>query len=138
MQEVIDQLIAIETRRRGLEEELSQVKEEKARIEEEVLEAFLQAGIQNVKLDGGVTIALRTDVRASIKEEDRETAYEAFKLSGFGDLVKETIHPRTLESWVREFRDVNCIHLPSWAEGLISTFEQTRPVVLGLKKGGSQ
>ena len=53
--------------------------------------------IQNVKLDGGVTIA-STDVRASIKEEDRETAYEAFK-PGLRRLGEGNHPPRTLESW---------------------------------------
>jgi hypothetical protein len=133
MKELINRFIALERKRRGLEEQLGMLKEEKAKLEEQLLEAFTEQGIQNMKLEGGITVSLRTDVRASILADRRDEAYELFKENGLDGMVKETIHPKTLESWVREHRGVNGISLPEWAEGLVSTYEQTRPTILGLK-----
>jgi len=133
MKDLIEKYIALEQERRNMEKELGMLKEEIAKVQGQVVEAFADAGLQNMKMESGVTISLRTDVRASILADDREEAYEQFKMNGFDSMVKETIHPKTLESWVREYKGFNGVELPEWAREFVITTEITRPTILGLK-----
>jgi len=133
MKELVTKLIELELKKRDLEAELGMLKEEQAQVQAQVVEAFEANGLQNMRFENGVTVALRTDVRASILAEKREEAYELFKEHGLDGMVKETIHPKTLESWVREHKGLNGVQLPEWARDIVTTFEQTRPTILGLK-----
>ena len=133
MKELLKKYIEVERKKRRLESELQEVKAELQEIAEQVLDLFETTGLQNIKLDDGVTIALRTDIRARIPADKREEAYEEFKRQGLDGLVKETIHPKTLESWVRESAGLNGVELPEWAAKYIEVYEQVRPVILGLK-----
>ncbi len=133
MKELLKKYIEVERKKRRLESELQEVKAELQEIADQVLDLFETAGLQNIKLDDGVTIALRTDIRARIPADKREEAYEEFKRQGLDGLVKETIHPKTLESWVREYAGLNGVELPEWAQGYVEIYEQTRPIILGLK-----
>lgn len=133
MKDLLKKYIDVERKKRRLESELQEVKAELQEIAEQVLDLFETTGLQNIKLDDGVTIALRTDIRARIPADKREEAYEEFKRRGFDGLVKETIHPKTLESWVREYAGLNGVELPDWAKEYVEIYEQTRPIILGLK-----
>lgn len=133
VKDLLNKYVEAERKKREVEEQLQEAKRALQDIAEQVLEMFETTGLQNLKLEGGVTIALRTDIRARIPADKREEAYEAFKENGLDGLVKETIHPKTLESWVREHAGINGVELPEWASGYVETYEQTRPVILGLK-----
>jgi hypothetical protein len=133
VKDLLKKYIEAEREKRRIEAELQEAKEKLNDLAEKVLEMFETTGLQNLKLDDGVTIALRTDIRARIPADKREEAYEEFKRQGFDGLVKETIHPKTLESWVREYAGINGVELPDWAAEFVETYEQTRPVILGLK-----
>jgi len=133
VKDLLKKYIEAEREKRRIEAELQEAKEKLNDLAEKVLEMFETTGLQNLKLDDGVTIALRTDIRARIPADKREEAYEEFKRQGFDGLVKETIHPKTLESWVREYAGINGVELPDWATEFVETYEQTRPVILGLK-----
>lgn len=133
VKDLLKKYIEAEREKRRIEAELQEAKEKLNDLAEKVLEMFETTGLQNLKLDDGVTIALRTDIRARIPADKREEAYEEFKRQGFDGLVKETIHPKTLESWVREYAGINGVELPDWATEFVKTYEQTRPVILGLK-----
>ena len=133
LKELIRQYVETEREKRMVEEELGEIKNKLNTLADMVKEVFETMGLQNLKLENGVTIALRTDIRARIPADKREEAYEEFKRQGFDGLVKETIHPKTLESWVREYADINGVELPEWAAKYIEVYEQVRPVILGLK-----
>ncbi len=133
VKDLLRDYVEAEREKRRIEAELQEAKKALAEKAEQVLEMFETTGLQNLKLEDGVTIALRTDIRASIPADKREEAYEAFKEHGFDGLVKETIHPKTLESWVREYAGINGVVLPDWASEYVTTYEQTRPTILGLK-----
>lgn len=133
VKDLLEKYVAAEKEKRRVEAQLQEAKKNLSKIGEQVLDMFETTGLQNLKLDDGVTIALRTDIRARIPADKREEAYEAFKEHGMDGLVKETINPKTLESWVREYADVNGVELPEWATGYVETYEQTRPTILGLK-----
>ena len=133
MKELLDKYIAAEREKRRAEEELQKAKEAVTQVSEQVLEMFESTGLQNIKLEDGVTIALRTDIRARIPADKQEEAYNIFREHGMDSIIKETIHPKTLESWVREFAGLNGVELPDWARGYVETYEQTRPTILGLK-----
>lgn len=119
--------------KRELESKLKDANENLKDMEYKVLEEFERTGLQNLKLATGETVSLRTDVRASILVENRETMYQLFKEHNLDGLVRETVHPKTLESWVREHRTINGIELPDWAEPFVEVYENIRPTILGLK-----
>jgi predicted DNA-binding antitoxin AbrB/MazE fold protein len=119
--------------KRELESKLKDANKNLKDMEYKVLEEFERTGLQNLKLATGETVSLRTDVRASILAENREVMYQKFKDHGLDGLVKETIHPKTLESWVREHKTINGIELPDWAEPFVEVYENIRPTILGLK-----
>jgi len=133
MKELLDAYKERVLLKRQKEQELKDINEDIKSLEYEVLAKFEEIGLQNIKLDTGETVALRTDIRASILAEDRDSVYSEFKKHGFDGLVKEVIHPKTLESWAREYRTLNGVELPEWAEGLVQVYEQIRPTILNLK-----
>lgn len=134
MKELLDRLLALETWRREIEEELEGVRAEIAEVNARVVEAFADAGVQNVKLEGGVTVALRTDIRANIPADLKLTALDVFE-EHEPDVVKAQIHPKTLESWVRAHVDEETgeVVLPDWARDIVNVHQITRATVLGLK-----
>jgi hypothetical protein len=133
MKDLLKKYIEAEREKRRIETELQEVKAKLQELSEQVLNVFELEGLQSLKLEDGVTIALRTDIRANIPADKREEAYEEFKRQGFDGIVKETIHPKTLEAWVREYASINGVELPEWAAPYVEVYEQTRPVILGLK-----
>lgn len=74
----------------------------------EVLDALKSAGILDDEGKGSCTtpsgrkLYVTTDTRAYILQEDMVETYAAIKEMGFGELLRETIHPSTLTAWVRD------------------------------------
>lgn len=60
------------------------------------------AGRGNFTLPSGAKVSLRTDFYAGI-DKDRETeTFDWLRRSGFGDLIRETVHPQTLKAFLRD------------------------------------
>ena len=85
----------------NLKEELRVAQEIKDNLEQTLYEAMNFEGVQNLKTDKGL-FYLRDDKYASIKPEAQEVFFEWLRESGFGDLIRPTIHGKTLTSWVNE------------------------------------
>ena len=56
------------------------------------------AGIGQVTIDG-------KNIHASIPEEAKEIAFKEIEAMGRGEIIRRTIHPATLESFVSELQD---------------------------------
>ena len=86
---------------KSLKSEMEQAREVKDNLEQTLYEAMNFEGVQNLKTDKGM-FYLRDDKYASIKPEAQEVFFEWLRESGFGDLIRPTIHGKTLTSWVNE------------------------------------
>ena len=58
--------------------------------------------IEKIAIEGFGTLYLQRAVRAYVYAEDKEKAFAELKSMGFGDIIKETIHWATLNSWAKE------------------------------------
>ena len=91
--------------RRQLDAESKRLATEIAALDEQLVEAFAQAGIQNIKTKTGQTVYLNREVFAKLIG-DHKKALTAFRRAGLADFVKETVNAQTLRAYVREMDEV--------------------------------
>ncbi len=89
---------------RELEAQLKTHKEEMARKEERLLNAFAHDGIQNMKTASGQTVYLNREVFARLVG-DTKKAHTALRRAGLGDFIKATVNAQTLRAYVREKKE---------------------------------
>lgn len=70
--------------------------------ENEIPDYMDENEIEKHSVKGVGTIYLTTKVYAHVKAEDRETFYKWLREHGSGDLIKETVHPQTLNAFAKE------------------------------------
>ena len=92
---------ALTAERRKLESEVNAIKRDLADREAKLVEAFAEAGIQNIKTASGQTVYLNREIFARLAG-DQEEAHAAFRQAGLGDLIKEVVNTQTLRAYVRE------------------------------------
>lgn len=108
--EDIENLVAIDKRRKELKAELELISSTRIEIERRLIQEFTDASIQSMKSRDGVTIALRSDRRCSINKLEGETTDAGHdRLAGVlcldsyaPDLVKTRIHLGSLTAWIKE------------------------------------
>ncbi|MDD3513540.1 MAG: hypothetical protein PHV21_06020 [Synergistaceae bacterium] len=113
--------IELTARKRALDDDLKELNERLVLIEMELLDQFEAAGVDKIGKDG-YTLYMARSLRPRAKDGDRERMLEAIKANGYGDLVKEDIHPKRLEAIVRELDGQG--EMPDWAKGTIEIYEQ--------------
>ena len=101
------------------EDEIEALKTQRAQLQAAIVEDFGQQGIDSISIDGR-KVYLRRDLRASVPAEKIEAAVKAFRLAGYGDMVKDSINAQTLSAFVRE----NEGSLPTTIAPFINVFEQ--------------
>lgn len=97
----INKIVDLDDRRRELEAQLKEIKEERSKLEAEVLDQFAEAGIDNIKV-GGRTVYLRKDTYCSPVDGDKERSAIYLKNNGLGMFVSESFNSLTVSAWVRE------------------------------------
>ena len=95
----LQQLIDLTERLRAQEDEVEDLKKQRAALEATLLDSFRQDGVQRVT-QGGKTVWLDRKLWASAAGPELP---QALKLAGFPAMVKETVNGQTLSAWVREF-----------------------------------
>ena len=95
---------ALTAERRKLESEVNAIKRDLADREAKLVEAFGEAGIQNIKTASGQTVYLNREIFARLAG-DQEEAHAAFRQAGLGDLIKEVINAQPLRAYVREMAE---------------------------------
>ena len=103
----VQDLVKAKKLKTELNKAIEEAKTEYGRAEEALL-AFLDrmatrgtrhyAGVGQITIDG-------VEVHASISEENKELAFQAIEKMGRGEVIKRTIHPKTLDSFVSELKD---------------------------------
>ena len=101
------------------EDEVEVLKAQRAKLQAAIVEDFAQEGIDSVRMDGR-KVYLRRDLRANVLSEKVEDAAKAFRLAGYGDMVRDSINANTLSAFVRE----NEGRLPASIEPFVSVYEQ--------------
>jgi response regulator RpfG family c-di-GMP phosphodiesterase len=102
---LVSEYAALTDKRRKLEAEVKKLASELVVREERLVEAFAQAGIQNIKTKNGQTVYLNREVFAKLIG-DHKKALTAFRRAGLSDFVKETVNSQTLRAYVREMDEV--------------------------------
>ena len=121
--------IELVEQKRRCGDQLKELGERVGMLELELLDQFDVAGIDRIS-KGGYTLYMSRTLRPRAKDGDNERMLDALRKNGYGDLVKETIHPKRLESLVREL-DMEG-EMPEWAKDTIDVYEQYN---LRMRKG---
>lgn len=86
-----------------LEEALKAAKASEMSLEHEIIEHLEEIGADATAEYEGVTVKLQKPrLFASYLKENEERVFEFAKKEGREDLIKPTIHPSSLSSWVKE------------------------------------
>ena len=101
LSDMVAEYAALTAERRKLESEVNAIKRDLADREAKLVEAFGEAGIQNIKTASGQTVYLNREIFARLAG-DQEEAHAAFRQAGLGDLIKEVVNAQTLRAYVRE------------------------------------
>src|ERR1035441_7258041 len=100
-QEQLKGFVCLEKRKRDLDAELKQVKQQIDDLEQALIPQFIELGAEpSVRVDG-LTIWLVQEIYAS-PINDREEVANALKLSELGQYVAENYNSNSLSAYVRE------------------------------------
>ena len=126
-----DQLVELRERKGRLQDELKAVNAEIENVDRQLAEAMTWEELQSFSRDGRL-FYLKTETYVSPTAGARPRLIEWLKENGFGDIVQETVHHRTLSATVREMLDEDD-ELPDGLEQLVNVFEKT---TVGLRRAG--
>ena len=130
--ELVHRYVELVKRKREIEAELRAVKTElgegegigPGKMEKQALDWMVQNGMESARVPG-MTVSVNRQLWAFAKDKDRESACEALRAAGLGDMVKENFNMLTLSAWVRE-QDEAGEPLPAAFAGRIEVAEVFR------------
>lgn len=100
---MVHDLRDLKDRKDVLELELKEVnKRIRALSEQEIPEYMDENEIDKISIDGVGTVFLKTKVYANVKADDLNGFFEWLRDNGNGDIIKETVHPSTLNAFAKE------------------------------------
>ena len=126
-----DRLVELRERKGRLQDELKAVNAEIENVDRRLAEAMTLEELQSFSRDGRL-FYLKTETYVSPTAGARPRLIEWLKENGFGDIVQETVHHRTLSATVKEMLDEDD-ELPDGLEQLVNVFEKT---TVGLRRAG--
>ena len=97
----VRKLLQLDDERKDLEARIKEISEKRKGIESQVLDAFAEAGVDKVRVDGR-TVSLRRELWASPLDGDKDRACEYLETSGLGVYVNKTFNTLSISAWVRE------------------------------------
>jgi len=99
--DISDKLVILRDRKKELEDELKEVNSDITETEEQLVAAMVEEEMQNFTRNGRQFI-LTSRTYASAKSGMMTAICVWMKENGLGDMVKESVHPQTLQAWVKE------------------------------------
>ncbi|MCC5910047.1 MAG: hypothetical protein JJT76_06380 [Clostridiaceae bacterium] len=131
MFDLADRLKALKDLKKQVDEMGKKVKDEIDIMEAALSQLMIEEEMQSFNR-AGLIFYLNTKLYASVIPYKKEDLFSTLKREGYGDLVYETVNANSLAAFVREQVEENEEELPSWLEGLVSTYEKTS---VGMRKG---
>lgn len=131
MFELADRLLDLRERKEQLSEQLKAVNAELEEVDRQLAELMLAEEIQNFVRSGRM-FYLKTETYVSTAADRKPELIQWLKDHGLGDIVQETVHPRTLSAAVKEMLEEDDELPPDLAE-LVNVFEKT---TVSLRRAG--
>lgn len=116
----------------GDREKLRKLKEEerilRAKLEAEkaeLAEMMTEEEVNNFRR-GDRQFILTRNLHAGVRGGRQDDFFEWLRKNDLGDLIRETVHVKTLESWVKSYRDEETseLDLPDELRDLLNIFEK--------------
>nr|PZN59543.1 MAG: hypothetical protein DIU58_17855 [Sphaerobacter thermophilus] len=123
MFELADRLLDLRERKEQLSEQLKAVNAEIEEVDRQLAELMLSEEIQSFVRSGRM-FYLKTETYVSASADRKPELIQWLKDHGLGDIVQETVHPRTLSATLKEMLEENDELPPDLAE-LVNVFEKT-------------
>lgn len=120
---VADNLVALRDRKKELEEELKDVNTQIAEIEKTLVDKMIEEEMQNFTRNGRQFI-LTSRLYVSAKAGMMENICAWMKQHGLEDMVKEHVHPQTLQAWCKETVEETGT-LPEELESMLNVYEKS-------------
>jgi len=73
--------------------------------EAELLDAFIEEGVNSVDIDGIGKLSMTTRDFMSVPASNQPAFFAWMKETGHGGLLKEYVNPQTLSAWMKERRE---------------------------------
>ena len=117
----IEQYNALLERKEQLAAQSVENNKEIERVRRELADMMIDTEVDRIS-SGGFTFTLSEKVNFSKKGGVDEILFDTLREDGLGDIIKETVNPRTLESALKEIAEQNDGELPPQYDGLVSVY----------------
>ena len=123
MLDLAEELEGLTEAKKKLEAKVKDLNKEIEVVQEMLVQEMVDNEIQNFTKQGRM-FYLQTATYVSGISGEQENLMQSLKDQGFGDIVKETVHPGTLKGFVKEQINEEGGVLPEWLEGLVNVYEK--------------
>jgi hypothetical protein len=120
---VADDLVRYRDRKKEIEEALKEINALITETEEQLVSAMIEEEMQNFTRNGRQFI-LTNRTYANAKAGMMPAVCEWMKDNGLADMVKESVHPQTLQAWVKEQIE-EAGALPEELSELVNVYEKS-------------
>lgn len=120
---IADDLVRYRDQKKEIEEALKEINELIAQTEEQLVNLMIEEEMQNFTRNGKQFI-LTNRTYANAKAGMMPAVCEWMKDNGLADMVKESVHPQTLQAWVKETIDETGA-LPEELNELVNVYEKS-------------
>jgi hypothetical protein len=120
---IADDLVRYRDQKKEIEEALKATNELIAQTEEQLVTAMVEEEMQNFTRNGRQFI-LTNRTYANAKAGMMPAVCEWMKDNGLADMVKESVHPQTLQAWVKEQIE-EAGALPEELSELVNVYEKS-------------
>lgn len=105
--ELVKKYVEAKKNKTQLAAQLEEAKSAEAKLEEKIVDYLLKHDTESTKCYEGLGRVMMDGrkIYASISEDNKEAAFKAIQEMGRGEIIKPTIHPATLNSFITELVD---------------------------------
>lgn len=121
------ELVEADTLVKKLTDELDDAKKAREEITAKMLTEMQEQDLTEVSVDGlGKKFIMRKDIYANYLVDNREPVFNALRMLGQGDIIKEDINSKTFNSTIKVLMDENGGVLPDVLVPYVSLFEKPK------------
>ena len=121
LMERIEAYNALLDRKDKLAQETTENNKEIEKARRELADLMIDAEIDRVT-SGGYNFTLSEKIAFSKRGGTDEQLFEVLREDGLGDIIRETVNPRTLQATLKEVAAQNDGELPPQYDGLVSVY----------------